>query len=245
SDFSNASWRAYESGDRYTINGNTQTLLQATLVLDARTYRVSGLNLGSVDAELHAEVRISDFLPATLDRAGLEAALNQAIVVGSVDRSDASMQDYVQEETFFVVRHPRDWRAGTWNSAQRHVTLLYPCGTGVGCPTLDVRVYDLAEGKGPREYAQDLGRSLSLQPQYRETKVRTTTTGGQMVGVVEYLFDRPVQGKIETTHHIEYIFLGQINRYHLDFSARDVQFETYRDLFEEMAGLFTYLSTSY
>jgi len=244
SDFASASWRAYGSGDRYTITGNTQTLLQTTIVLDAHTQRVSGLNLGSADTGLHAEMRISDFLPATLDRVGLEATLNQAIVVGSVDRSDASMQDYVQEETFFVVRHPRDWRAGTWNSSQRHVTLTHPCGTGDGCPTLDVRVYDLAEGKGPRQYAEDLSRSLSLQPQYREARVRTTTIGDRTVGVVEYLFDRPVLGKIETTHHIEYIYVGQISRYHLDFSVRELQFETYRDLFEEMAGLFAYLSTS-
>jgi len=244
SEYTSASWRAYESGDRYTINGNTPTLLQATLVLDARTYRVSDLNLGSADTGLHAEVRVSDFVPATLDRAGLETTLNQAIVVGSVDRSDASMEDYIQEETFFVVRYPRDWRVGTWNSSQRYVKLTHPCGTSEGCPNLDVRVYDLAEGKGPRQYAEDLARSLSLQPQYREAKVRTKPIGDQIVGVVEYLFDRPVQGKIETTHHIEYIYMGQINRYHLDFSVREIQFETYRDLFEEMAGLFTYLSSS-
>jgi len=85
---------------------------------------------------------------------------------------------------------------------------------------------------------------LSLQPQYREARVRTTTIGDRTVGVVEYIFNRPVLGKIETTHHIEYIYVGQISRYHLDFSVRELQFETYRDLFEEMAGLFAYLSTS-
>lgn len=85
-DFISASWRANKSGGRYTINGNTQTNLQATLVLDDRTYRVSDLHLGRSDTGLHAEVRIIDFLPATLDRAGLEATLNQAIADGSVDR---------------------------------------------------------------------------------------------------------------------------------------------------------------
>ena len=72
----------------------------------------------------------------------------------------------------------------------------------------------------------------------------TTTIGDQTVGVVEYLFDRTVKGEIETTHHVEYIFEGQISRYHLDFSAPAARFETFRGLFEEMAGLFTYLKSS-
>ncbi len=243
-EFAAASWHAFESGGRYTAAGTSQTLAQATLVLEAATGRLSGLTLGSAERGLHAEVRVSDILPAALDRAALEATLNQAIVVGSVDRSNASMQDYVQDETFFAVRYPRTWRAGTWVSAQRRVEFTTDCGASEGCPALAVSVYDLAEGKGPKQYAEELGRSLGLQPEYREIKVSTTTIGDQTVGVVEYLFDRTLKGEIETTHHIEYIFEGQLSRYHLDFSAPQNRFEANRSLFEEMAGLFTYLERS-
>ncbi len=105
-------------------------------------------------------------------------------------------------------------------------------------------VYDLAEGKGTKQYAEELARSLSLQPEYREIGASTTTFGDQTIGVVEYLVDRTVKGELETAHHIEYIFQGQIHRYHLGFSAPVTQFETHRGLFGEMAGLFTYLMRS-
>ena len=242
--FATASWRAYESGGRYTATGTSQTMARATLVIEAATGRLSGLTLGSAEQGLHAEVRVNDILPTDLDRATLEATLNQAIVVGSVDRSDASMQDYIQDEAFFVVRYPRNWRAGVWDSSLRRVEFPVNCGASEGCPTLTVSVYDLAEGKGPRQYAEDLGTGLDLQPEYREIEVSTMTIGGETVGVVEYLFDQPVRGEIETTHHIEYIFVGQISRYHLDFSAPATRFETFRELFEMIAGLFTYLRNS-
>jgi len=239
-----ASWRAFESGGRYTTTGTSQTRAQVILVLEAATGRLSSMTLGSAEQGLHAEVRVNDILPTDLDRATLEATLNQAIVVGSVDRSDASMQDYIQDEAFFVVRYPRNWRAGVWDSSLRRVEFPVNCGASEGCPTLTVSVYDLAEGKGPRQYAEDLGTGLDLQPEYREIEVSTMTIGGETVGVVEYLFDQPVRGEIETTHHIEYIFVGQISRYHLDFSAPATRFQTFRELFEMIAGLFTYLRNS-
>lgn len=240
-EFTTARWRAFESSGRYTATGTSPTAKQATLVLDANTGRLSALTLGSATPGLRAEVRVSDILPPALDRAGLEATLNQAIVVGSVDHSDASMQDFVQGDTFFVVRYPRTWRARNWIPAQRRVEFTTDCGASEGCPALAVTVYDLLEGKGPQQYAEDLGGSLGLQPEYREIKVSTTSVGGQSVGVVEYLFDRTVKGQIETTHHIEHIFEGQISRYHLDFSAPAISFEANRGLFEEMAELFNYL----
>ncbi len=114
-------------------------------------------------------------------------------------------------------------------------------GTGAGCPALTVSVHDLAAGKGPQQYAEDLGKSLGLQPEYREITVGTATVGDQTVGAVEYLFDRTVKGEIETTHHLEYIFAGQLNRYHLDFSAPAEPFASFRELFAQMAEQFTYL----
>jgi hypothetical protein len=240
-EFNTASWRAYESGGHYTVTGTSQSMQQVVLVLDASTGRLSDLTLGSAEKGLHAEVRVNDLIQATLDRAALETSLNQAIVVGGVDRSDASMQDYIQDETFFVVRYPRNWSSRGWNSSQQQVELYHSCGSNEGCPVLIVSVFDLEEGKGSQQYAEDLGRSLSLQPQYREIKTSMKILGDQSVGVVEYLFDRTVKGELDTTHHIEYIFEGQIHRYHLDFSAPEDQFENFRELFEEITGLFTYL----
>lgn len=260
-EFAAASWRAEQSDGRYTARGTTQgtrpNATEATLVLEAATGRLSSLTLGSAERDLHAEVRVSDIVPATLDRAALETTLNQAIVVGSVDRSDASLQDYVQDEAFFVVRYPRrNWRAGRWDAALQQVKFTNACGAPEGCPALAVSVYDLTEGKGPRQYAEDLGSSLGLQPEYQKIKVSTTTigypppgyppAGDQTVGaggypVVEYFFVPTPGGKVEITHHIEYIFVGQLSRYHLDFTAPPNQFEANRDSFEAIAAGFTYL----
>lgn len=240
-EFSTASWRAFERGDRYMVTGTASSQAHATLEMDAGTRRLSGLTLGRAGRGVHAEVRVTNLTAAEMDRAGLEASLNQAIVVGNVDRSDAAMQDYLQDRAFLVVRYPRTWRAGSWNSAERQVELTTDCGAREGCPGLAVRVFDLAAGKGPKQYAEDLGHSLGLQVEYREIEVQTTTVDDETVGVVEYLFDRTVKSEIETTRHVEYIYVGQLSRYHLDFSAPEAQFETHRGLLEEMAGSFTYL----
>ena len=102
-------------------------------------------------------------------------------------------------------------------------------------------VYDLAEGKGPQQYAEDLAHSLELQPAYRDARASTTIVGGVTAGLVEYLFDRTVKGEIETSRHVEYIFVGQVSRYHLDFSAPANRFDVHQGLFAAMAELFTYL----
>jgi hypothetical protein len=151
------------------------------------------------------------------------------------------MQDYVQAEAFFVVRYPRTRRAETWDSEQRRVEFSTNCGADEGCPALVASLYDLEEGKGPQQYAKDLGRSLGMQAQYREVEVRTTVLSDETVGVVEYLSDHVVHGAVETVRHVEYIFEGQLGRYHLDFAAPSQQFEAHRALFEEMAGSFAYL----
>ena len=243
-EFGAANWRAYARADRYTATGTAPSQAQVTLVMDADTGRLSDLTLGRAGRGVHAETRVAGLTAAELDRAGLEASLNQAIVVGDVDRSDAAMQDYLQDQSFFVVRYPRTWRAGSWNSAERQVEFTTDCGASEGCPVLTVRVFDLAAGKVPQQYAEDLGHSLGLQVEYRQIKVRTTTIGDETVGVVEYLFDRTVKGEIKTTHHVETIFAGQLSRYHLDFSAPAQRFEHSRGLFAEMAELFTYLKSS-
>ncbi len=245
-EFAAASWRAHESNGRYAATGVSPTMAQAALVLEATTGRLSALTVGSAERDLHAQVRVNDIVPAALDRADLEATLNQAIVVGSADRSDASKQDYVQSDAFFIVRYPRTWWAGHWDSSRQEVKFGLACAANEECPALVASVYDLVEGKGPRQYAEDLGASLDLQPDYREIEVHTLTFGddGQTVGVVEYLFDRTVKGEIETTEHVEYIFEGQISRYHLNFSAPVARFESFRGLFQEMAGQFTYLGGS-
>ncbi len=241
SGFATASWRAFERGGRYTATGTSASGAQAALVMDADSGRLAELTLGRAERGIHAQVRVSDLMAAELDRSGLEASLNRAIVVGDVDRSDAAMEDYVQDEAFFVVRYPRTWQAGTWDPTHRQVEFTTRCANLEGCPALVVAVYDLAEGKGVEQYSKDLGRSLGLQVEYREVEERTTTLDTEAVGVVEYLFDRTVKGDLETTHHVEYIFPGQVTRYHLDFSAPAADFEKHRELFEEMAAQFTYL----
>ena len=245
-EFATASWRAHESGGRYTAIGTSPTMAQATLILDPATGRLSALTVGSAERSLHTEVRVNDIIPAALDRAALEATLHQAIAVGSVDRSDASKQDYVQNETFFVVRYPRTWRAGQWNSSRQRVKFTANCDDGENCPSLMVSVYDLVENQGPRQYAENLGASLDLQPDYREIQISTMAFGDgeQTVGVVEYLYDWTVKGEIETARPVEYIFEGQISRYHLNLHAPIARFESFRGLFQEMAGQFTYLSGS-
>jgi hypothetical protein len=240
-DYAAASWRAIESNGIFTAIGTAPSRAQATLTLDAATLRLSSLVLGSADSGPHAETRVTEIKPATLDRSGLEASLNQALVVGSVDRSDASMQDYVQDQAFFAVRFPRTWRAGGWDAAQRRVSFTNDCGAAAGCPGLTVGIFDLAEHKGAKEYAADLRISLARQPEYRQVTATTETIGDSTVGVVEYLHDRTLKGKIATTHHLEYIFVGKLTRYHLDFSAPDGPFEVNRGSFEAMASLFTYL----
>ena len=240
-EFSRASWRARESDGGYVATGTTPDRRQATAVVDVSTRRLRELTLGSAVPGVHAQTRVTEIAQATLDRKGLEANLNQATVVGNVDRSDASMETYVQGEAFFAVRYPRTWRPGTWNAAQRRVAFIADCPADQPCPTGQVSVYDLAEGKGPQQYAEDLARSLELQPAYREVRASTTTVGGVTAGLVEYLFDRTVKGEIETTHHLEYVFVGQISRYHLDFSAPVDRFDAHRGLFAAMGGLFMYL----
>lgn len=243
-EFSSASWRAYESGGSFNATGTSPTMAQARIIFDAGTGRLTQLTLRSAERGLHAESRVKEIGPAELDRAEMEASLNQAIVVGDVDTADASMDTYVQGEAFFVVRYPRTWRPGSWSTSQRKVSFTTACGQAEGCPGLTVSTYDLEEEKGPRQYAEDLGRSLGLQPEYRQILISTVTIDGQTVGVVEYLFDQTVKGELKTTHHIEYIFEGQESRYHLDFSAPEAQFETNRDLFEEFTELFRYLKSS-
>lgn len=240
-EFSRANWRARESGGVYVATGTAPDRRQATVVLDVGTRRLKELTLGSVVPGVHAQTRATEVAQATLDRQGLEASLNQATVVGSVDRSDASMQTYVQGEAFFAVRYPRTWHAGAWNPAQRRVEFTADCPADQPCPTLQVSVYDLAEEKGPRQYAEDLARSLELQPAYRDVHASTTTVSGAAAGLVEYLSDRTVKGEIETSRHVEYIFVGRISRYHLDFSAPANRFDAHQGLFAAMAELFTYL----
>jgi hypothetical protein len=243
-DFSNATWRGYSSGEFFTAIGVTAMNSKAQVVLDAGTLRLSRMVLGSTLSGLFPEIRVSNVQVAALDKAGLVASLNQAIVLGSVDHTNASLQDYIQKDVFFVIQAPKHWNTGNWDASKRKVTFVNYCDAVEGCPQLAVLVYNLTINKNAVDYAQDLATSLSLQPEFREIKISTTSIDGQSVGVVEYLFDKTVKGTIQTTHHIEYIFVGSLLQYHLDFSAPEVQFGANRDLFKALAGGFTYLRES-
>jgi len=242
--FDQASWRAYESAGNYTATGTNVDQQQVKLVMAADTGRLSEIVVGSTLDGVHAETRVKELSAANLDRADLEASLNRAAVTGAVDRSDASMQDYVQEETLFVVRYPRTWSARSWSSGDRMIEFVAATGYPEGKPNLKVSVYDLAEDKGARQYAEDLAQSLDLQVEYRDITTSMSTLNDQPVAIVEYLHDRTVKGEIQTDRHIEYIFVGQLLRYHLDFSAPETRFEEYRGLFADMAEHFTYLHSA-
>ena len=124
----------------------------------------------------------------------------------------------------FVVRYPRTWRAQSWNFANQDIEFTATSGFAEGNPCLTVNVYDLAEGKGPRQYAEDLAHSLALLAEYRKITTDLITSEGEEVGVVEYLHDRTVKGETETTRHIEYIYEGQLSHYHLKFAAPEERF---------------------
>jgi len=239
-DFNNASWRAYQSGSSYSVTGISPQMTQISLILEASTGRLFDFKMGSSDKSLHAETQITEIITATLDRDSLETSLSVAILLGSVDRSDASMKDFVQDDTFFVLRYPSTWYAKAWSPSLQQIEFTINCQDSDGCPNLIASVFDLSENKSPQQYAQDLEISLNLQPQYREIMFNTIVIGGQAVGIVDYLDDEIVKGKLVTKKHIVYIFVGQTYRYHLDFSAPEVDFETYRDLFKVMADQFSY-----
>ncbi len=241
-DYGSASWRGVAGSGIFTATGTLPASEQALVQMEAATDRITGLTLGGAGGGPHAERRIREIQLPEEGREDLQASLNQAIVLGSVDRSNASMQEYVQEESFFVVRFPRSWRAGPWLPTERTVNITENCGAGDDCADLAVAVYELKEATGTQQYAEELAGSLRLQPEFREISVRTQIVEEQVAGVVEYLADRTVRGEIETTRHIEYILVGQVSRYHLDFSAPEATFEQYRGLFEEMLMFFAFLS---
>lgn len=242
-EFGLASWRAFEGYGQFSATGRSQSRAQASLVMDAETGKLISYTLGSMDKGPHAETRVLNITPATIQPEALQSSLNQAIVLGNVDRSDASMQDYILEEEFFIVRYPRTWFASNWNAEQRQIRFTSKCGKDEGCPELTVRTYDLVKGKDLELYVEEQGNSLKLQPDFRQIKISTREIDGKEVGILEYLHDQLVKGEVNTSHHIEYIFLGQQSRYHLDFSAPEIQFESHKDLFEAMAGMFTYLES--
>lgn len=243
-DFQTANWRAYESGSWYTITGTSQNMAQISLILGASSGRLSEFRLGSSDKSLKSSTHITEIKTATIDRDDLEASLNQAIVLGSVEKTDASMKSFSQEDTFFVLQYPTTWRTGSWSSDQQQVKFTSPCQDGEDCPNLLLSVWELSEDKRAQQYAKDLGSSLDLQPQYTEIRSRTTLIGDQTVGVVEYIDSQSVKGELISREHIVYIFVGQNYRYHLDFSAPEAEYEEYSELFKVIAEQLTFLKDS-
>jgi hypothetical protein len=129
-------------GGAFTVVGTTTARSHATLTLDAATLRLSSLVIGGTDRALHAETRVLELKQATLDLAGLQASRNHATLLSSVDRSDASMQEYVQDKAYFIVRFPRTWRASSWDAAQHRVNFTDDCGAVAGCPGLTVATFE-------------------------------------------------------------------------------------------------------
>jgi hypothetical protein len=234
-------WRAISSRLSYTATGTSPSLEKAIVVIHPETGRLQEIWIGSAESGLHAEIRVNDIAQAEVDRDDLVAGLKRAKVLGDVDRSDAAMQDYVQKEAFFVLRYPRDWNARRWDPELKKIEFSSSCGSEIGCPELEVSVYEIEEGAGSLEAAEDLVESLDMQPQYREIRSITQTIADKPVNAIAYTSDRTVKGEIETARHIEYIFMGEESRYHLNFSSPESTFAEYIALFEHMASMFVYL----
>gem|GEM_PF-1943419 len=240
--FAQASWRAVETEEGYTAVGVNPRRRQLTVQLSKGDRRLVRLALSSAEPGPSAGTWVSGVKPGELDRAALEADLHRAMVTGAVDRSDASMHPYIQPETFFAVCYPRTWYAGPWDAARRSVRFTAPCPAEGRCAWLEVRVFDLAEDKGALQYAEDLEKSLELQPGYREVYHGLDAVDNTEVGLVSYLYDEAVRGQMLTTEHVEYIFVGEAYRYHLDFSAPEADWDSYDGLFKVMASCFACLA---
>ena len=241
SDFKAAAWRAYAAGDRYLATGTSQSRSQAELVLETVSGRLISLTLENSSTSATARTTVNEIQKPELDRQSLESELNVAIVLGGLKQSDATMKDYVQRDTYFVLRIPNSWVVNPWNASEKEVRFKAPCEAGGKCPGLAVRVFDLAEGNASKDYADALAGGLDLLPEYHGFKMSAVHINEEPAGVVEYLFDEVDEGEIKTTYHLVYIFVGQEYRYHLDFTAAKDDFDTYRALYDEISRLFVYL----
>lgn len=240
SEFSTSSWRAYEGGTSYSITGTSAQQSQAVLILDAASRKLISFTIGSSQKGVHAGTSVQEFETASLSQADLEISLSQAIVLGSGDSSNSSMKEFVQNDTFFILRYPNTWQAKSWTPSLRQIQVTTNCGINIVCPNLTAVVFDLAENKNARQYAEDLSDSLKLLPQYNDIAIQNVSVGDQMVTTVMYIKAESVIGQQVSQQHIVYIFVGKSYRYHLDFSAPEENFETYRQLFNEMAEQFIY-----
>ncbi len=233
-------FRARLAGD-YFLLGRSADGQEVLARADPSTGRLLAYRWERPEPLRPAVTEVREIAAATQDRADLQDSLNRAIVRGSIDRSDATMQDYVNEEAYFAVRYPRDWQLrATWSTATRRV-VLGSCAEVTACPRLEVSVYDLVAGRTAAIYAQELAQGLEKDPAYREVRSGEVPIGGVTVGLVEYLWDTPVEGKIKTTANLEYIFVGKEQRYHLHFSVPEGEVAEYRALFETVAAQFVYL----
>lgn len=202
---------------------------------------MKGLILSSSERGTHADKRVGDIGISKIDLADLQNSLNKATIIGGAGQLDASMDEYIQEETYFVMKYPRSWEIGSWNSKKQNIGISAICGDSVGCPSVNVEVFDLVQDYSPQKYAQDLALSLDLQPEFRSIGTETREIDGETVGVVEYLYDELDEGEIKTTQHLVYILPGGLYRYHLTFSSPIENFKDYRELFSEMTKGFTYI----
>lgn len=232
--FTQAAWRGYTTAGIYTASVTNQSREQVLLEMDAKSLRLRTLKLGRLGQPALQALTIQGLRTPTINRTGLETHLNQAVLLGSRRRVEASMQEFIQSDTFFSVSYPDTWRSGEWDAVKRKVTLRESCSSFNRCPSLTVSVYDLEGALDGAAYADRLASSLELQSNYSQVQTGLTSLDGKQLSYVEYLFPNSV-------HHIEYIFVGSHYYYHLHFSAVESQFAAQRPLFESLAERFVYL----
>jgi hypothetical protein len=234
-------YRARLFGGEYTITGRTADGQKLTVFSEAATGRLLSFRWARPEGQRPAVVEVGGLSAATQDKADFQDSLHRATVLGRIDRSDATMQDYVNAEAFFALRYPRTWHTkSSWVAQSRRVSLS-SCSSLESCPELTVAVFDLVPEWTAQNYAQEQAQSLERDPAYRSVQYSTVVVGETSAGLVEYLFDTVKEGEVRTTENVEYIFVGKECRYHLRFSAPEGQLAEYMGLFEAIAGQFVYL----
>lgn len=241
SEFSSAVWQGSESSNLYTAVGTSQNASQTSLTMDANSGQLSEMVINNNQPGSQAVVRIKNIAPATLDRVALETSLNQATIAGFANISVAFMDVFVQVDHYFLVRYPDTWEARSWNLSAMEIEFNQDCPDDQECANLKVSVLGLVEDQELLQYAQALAENLDLQPEYRKITTGEIAIEELEGVVVEYLFDDVEDGKLVTRQHIVYIFEGEMYRYHLNFNAPTNDIRELRDLFAEIAMLFTYL----
>jgi hypothetical protein len=230
-------WRAFEKGGILHVTCLTSGRRRLEVNLESPSLRLKGWTSADAGPGIGGEKRVQEVSPGLFDRGAMEEELDMAVLRSRIDRSDASLEASLQDRAFFAVLYPRTWHSGSWDSARRLIKFYEDEPDG---PSLEVRVYD-PDREGAKYDVGAQARRLQLQPAFREVVFRAGKMNGCSYGRLDYLMDRTVKGRIETSRHREYVFSGKRGRFHLDLAAPSGNFDSYGALFESLASHFRFI----